>query len=251
LTFEEKGRFKLKQLSASSFEFASCQASVFTPDGGFSAAKIVKQFYPEHEKLFDASPTVLPVPEDAPLEIPRVILQSNSHEWKCQLSPARADIVWARTKSTRSQISLRDFFQKAGSILLEYTGILGTRVGRAAGLATRFCEHETPGVFLARHFCQERWEKQPLDRPENFELHAHKKFVLAKEFQVNSWARNKTGLLAGEPAQKPIVLFEQDINTLAETAADKSFQKDEIIRFLAAVTVESDAILRLYYPDVR
>ncbi|MFH1111230.1 MAG: hypothetical protein V1790_18835 [Planctomycetota bacterium] len=241
----------MQQLTASSFELASCQASVFTPDGGFSAAKIVKLFYPQQESLFDANPTVLPVPEDAPFEIPRVILESASHEWKCQLSPARADVIWARTKSTQTKLQLGEFFQKAGDILIQYTGVLGTRIARAAGLATRFAEHEEPGKFLARHFCQTRWDEKPLNRPENFELHAHKKFLLAGEFQVNSWVRNKTGVLAGEGAQRPILLFEQDINTLAETVADKSFQNDEIIRFLAAVAAEVDVILRYYFPEPR
>jgi len=243
----------VQELTATSFELASCQASVFTPDGGFSAAKILKQFYPLQEAHFDANPTVLPIPEDAPIEIPRVILESASHEWKCQLSPARADVIWARTKSTQTKLQLDEFFQKAGDILIQYIGVLGTRVARVAGLATRFAEREEPGKFLALHFCQTRWDEKPLNRPENFELHAHKKFLLAGEFEVNSWVRNKTGVLAREAAQKPIVLFEQDINTLAETVADKSksFQNEEVTRFLSAVAAEVDAILRLYYPDVR
>ncbi len=241
----------MKPLTASSFELASCQASVFTPDGGFSAAKILKLFYPKQESIFDASPTVLPVPEDAPFEIPRIILESTSHEWKCQLSPARADVIWSRTKLTRDRLQLGEFFEKAGQILLQYTGVLGTRVARAAGLATRFAEHEEPGKFLARHFCQTKWDDKPLNRPENFELHAHKKFLLAGKFQVNSWARSKTGLLTGQGAQKPVVLFEQDINTLAEEVADKNITNEEIERFLAAVAVEADVILRYYYPESR
>ena len=242
---------ELQQLTASGFELASCQASVFTPDGGFSPAKILKQFYPQQSALFDANPTVLPVPEDAPFEIPRVILESASHEWKCQLSPARADVIWARTKSTQTKLSIGEFSAKAGDVLVQYTDVLGTRVARVAGLATRFAEHEKPGEFLARHFCKERWDEKPLNRPENFELHAHKKFLLAGEFQVNSWARSKTGLLAGDTAQKPIVLFEQDINTLAEEARDRSFQNEEIKRFLAAVAEEADVILQLYFPETR
>jgi len=241
----------MKQLAASNFELASCQASVFTPDGGFSAAKIVKLFYAQQEALFDANPTVLPIPEDAPIEIPRVILESASHEWKCQLSPARADVIWARTKSTQTTLQPGAFFRKAGDVLIQYTDVLATRVGRVAGLVTRFAEHEEPGKFLARHFCQTRWNEKPLNRPENFELHAHKKFVLAGEFRVNSWVRNKTGVLAGEGAQKPIVLFEQDINTLAEEAADRSFQNEEIERFLVAIAAEVDVILRYYFPEPR
>jgi len=239
----------MQQLTAASFGLASCQATVFTPDGGFSASKIMKEFYPRHESRFNANPTVLPVPEDAPLEIPRIILEGTSHEWRCQLSPARADVIWRRTQSTAIQVSLSEFFLEAGKILLQYTGLLNTRIGRVSGLTTRFSEHETPGLFLARHFCKERWDTAPFNRPENFELHAHKKFLMAGEFQVNSWVRSKTGLLTDQAAQKPIVLVEQDMNTLAEAVADKNFQEQEVSRFLAAAAAEVDVILRLYYPN--
>jgi len=239
----------VQTLNASSFELASCQATVFTPDGGLSVSKIMTKFYSQHAGVFDGSPIVLPVPQEAPLEIPRIILESTSHEWRCELSPASASITWRRTKATQTPVELVVFFQKAADILLQYSDVLSARVGRVAGLATRFCEHETPALFLARHFCKNRWDEAPLNRPENFELHAHKKFLLAGEFQVNSWARNKTGLLAGETAQKPIVLFEQDINTLAEAVAEKSFQHQEIRRFLAAVATEADVVLRFYFPE--
>ena len=254
LLVRQKGNAKvqeLKQITASDFELASCQASVFTPDGGFSAAKILKLFYPQQSVVFDASPMVLPVPEDAPFEIPRIIFESASHEWKCQLSPVRVDVIWTRTKSTQTKLSIGDFFRKAGEVLIQYADVLGTRVARVAGVAKRFCEHEAPGIYLARHFCKERWDSAPLNRPENFELHAHKTFLLANEFQVNSWARCKTGLLAESAPPKPIVMFEQDMNTLAEAATDKDFQAEEVKRFLLAVAKEADVILRLYFPNPR
>ena len=104
-------------------------------------------------------------------------------------------------------------------------------------------------MFLARHFCKDRWDKAPLNRPENFELHAHKKFALGTDFEVNSWARSKTGKLAGDGDDKLIILFEQDINTLAEGTAERDFSKAEIKKFFGAVASELDSILELYYPE--
>jgi hypothetical protein len=108
--------------------------------------------------------------------------------------------------------------------------------------------YEKPGLFLARHFCKDRWDKAPLNRPENFELHAHKKFTLASGFEVNSWARSKTGKLSGDGDEKLIVLFEQDLNTLAEEASTRNFCEAEIKKFFGAVATELDSILGLYYP---
>ena len=83
----------MERLTASSFELASCQATIFTPDGDLAVSKVMKDLYPSLATLFDGEPTILPpVPEGAPLEIPRIILESTSHEWRCELSPARVNV---------------------------------------------------------------------------------------------------------------------------------------------------------------
>ena len=145
-------------------------------------------------------------------------------------------------------VALGDFFGQAAEILLQYAGQLSPRIARLAALATRFSPQEKPGLFLARHFCKDRWDKAPLNRPENFELHAHKRFTLASGLTVNSWARSKTGKLSGGGDEKLVVLFEQDLNTLAEAASEKEFGKAEIKKFFGAAATELDCILGLYYP---
>lgn len=212
-------------------------------------SKVMTDLYPSLTALSDGEPTILPpIPEGAPLEIPRIILESTSHEWRCELSPARVNVYWRRAKSTGACVALGDFFGKAAEILLQYAGQLSPRIARLAALAARFSPHEKPGLFLARHFCKDRWDKAPLNRPENFELHAHKRFTLASDFTVNSWARSKTGKLSGDGDEKLIVLFEQDLNTLVEEAPGKDFSEEEVKKFFGAVATELDSILGLYYP---
>ena len=239
----------MAELTATSFELASCQATVFTPDGDLAVSKVMRDLYPSLATRFDGEPTILPpVPEGAPLEIPRIILESKSHEWRCEFSPARVNVYWRRAKSTVACVALGDFFAEAAKILLQYAAQLSPRIARLAALSTRFSPHGKPGLFLARHFCKDRWDKAPLNRPENFELHAHKRFTLTSDFTVNSWARSKTGKVSGEGDEKLIVLFEQDLNTLAEEAPGKDFSEAEVKRFFGAVATELDRILELYYP---
>ena len=175
----------MEELTASSFELASCQVTVFTPDGDLAVSKVMKDLYPSLAARFDGDPTILPpVPEAAPLEIPRIILESTSHEWRCEFSPARVSVFWHRAKSTEVCVALGDFFQRGVGILLQYAAQLSPRIARLAALTTRFSVQEEPGLFLARHFCKDRWDKAPLNRPENFELHAHKRFTLASDLRV-------------------------------------------------------------------
>ena len=229
---------------------ASCQATAFTPAGDLSVTKALSEFCPRFASLFDGEPIVLPpISEGAPPEVPRIILESRNHEWRCELLPERANVFWRKTQAASEDIGLSEFFEKAVDVLLHYAELVGARVGRLSAVATRFAKHETPGLFLARHFCKERWDRAPLNRPENFELHAHKRFALSGNFQVNSWARSKTGKLATEADQTTIVVFEQDINTLSEESSTKSFTAQETKGFFQAARTELDTILHLYYPE--
>jgi hypothetical protein len=88
---------------------------------------------------------------------------------------------------------------------------------------------------------------RPLNRPESFELHAHKRFAM-DGFQVNSWVRNKTGRVSIDQDPEAIVLVEQDINTTPEDIQSRSFSSEEIRRFFVTAASELESILRLYYP---
>ena len=143
----DEGWLHVEELTASSFKLASCQATVFTPDGDLAVGKVMKDLYPSLAILFDGEPTILPpVPEGAPLEVPRIILESTSHEWRCELSPARVNLYWRRAKSTEVCVTLSDFFGKAAEILLQYAGLLSPRIARLAALASRFSPHCPPEI---------------------------------------------------------------------------------------------------------
>ena len=122
------------------------------------------------------------------------------------------------------------------------------RIGRFGAIRNVYTVNENPGVLLARHFCKDTWDEAPLNRPENFELHAHKVFSLFDSLPVNSWVRNKTGNLTQGNDKKRIVLVEQDINTLTEKAKKKSFDSGQIASFFQRAASEFDTILNQYYP---
>ncbi|MCH8251700.1 MAG: hypothetical protein IID36_04535 [Planctomycetes bacterium] len=239
----------MQELTADNFQLASCQATIFTPDGDLAVSKVMKDLYPSLTTLFDGALTTLgTIPQGAPPEIPRIIIESKSHEWRCEFSSARVNVHWRRAKSTGACVAIGDFFEKAVGILLQYAALLSPRIARLAALTTRFSVREEPGLFLARHFCKDRWDKAPLNRPENFELHAHKRYTLADDFTVNSWAKSKTGKLSEAGDEKLIVLFEQDLNTLKEDATEKDFGEADVKKFFGAAANELDSILELYYP---
>lgn len=117
---------------------------------------------------------------------------------------------------------------------------------RVAAVVTRYGAQADPGLFLARHFCQDRWHQAPLNRPESFELHAHKSYE-HKGFTVNSWFRAKSGLMTEPAASTKVVLAEQDLNTVPR---EKALSDDEISAFFAVCPAELDHVLALYFPEV-
>jgi hypothetical protein len=63
---------------------------------------------------------------------------------------------------------------------------------------------------------------------------------------MNSWVRCKTGHRIAD--QAPLVLVEQDINTLASDAESRSFGADQVRTFFDAIVEEAEEILRKYFP---
>lgn len=69
--------------------------------------------------ILDGDPTVLPIPNDAPLEIPRIILTSKSKVFSCNISPERIDFVINKSKAieTQSNFNLEEEIIKKSVIL--------------------------------------------------------------------------------------------------------------------------------------
>ncbi|MBE3063592.1 MAG: hypothetical protein IMZ69_01075 [Spirochaetes bacterium] len=233
-------------VTAREFQSASCQATLFTPDAEVSAGQLVTRLLPQWIGRFDAEPTVLPSAEGLPKDLPRVILEARSGEWRCEIASTRINIVWRRPATEQSPPSLTDLYEDLARLLLEYKRFLDSRVARLAAVINRFLPHDAPARFLATHFCREEWLIAPFNRPESFELHAHKTYALTSQLSVNSWVRNKTGTLTTNA--RPIILVEQDINTLKEEASNREFSEEEIEQFFHSVVPGFDETLALYYP---
>jgi hypothetical protein len=241
--------FSVKNMiSAQDFKISSCQAVLFTPDEGVSIRKFLDTLAKNWSKRFDSDPVILPGADTAPRELPRVLLRSNGADWRCQIGPARLDVFWQKTGPDVPSPSLSEFLREASDLVSEYKRVFDVRAARLATVVARYVHHESPGLFLARHFCQDRWLKAPLNRPESFELHARKAYVMAGLCTINSWVRNKTGVVPAE-SNKSIILVEQDLNTLAEEVSGRAFSEEQIRSFFSAASTELDNILFLYYPE--
>ena len=230
---------------AKEFNILSIQFSIFTPALLFSPNKILGNLMSKFPGTFDGKTAVLPLPPNAPKEIPRLILPSFDEKVKLEISENRVNF-FRYLKENDILVDKNSFFKLCSDVYEEYVKCTSAKVGRLALVIVKFLENSSPGLTLAQHFCKENLIEEPFNRPENFEIHSHKKYELAG-FEVNSWVRCKSGILKKD--NKPIILAEQDINTLSEKLEQNEFSLEQIRSFVEITASEQEAILGKYFPE--
>jgi hypothetical protein len=233
-------------LRINDFIFSSLQGTLFAHFSWAVNAKKLSAILSLFSDTFDSAPLVLPVPEDAPLEIPRVILRSNDKQWTLEIAANRVNYRWTQMAEAQHQ-GVKDFADILTHFVQVLLGIEPTRVGRIACIAARYLLAERPASLLSRHFCKENWLERALPDSEAFELHSLRKTRIGQKFDVNSWIRFKSGQLAiPSTPVRPIVLVEQDINTLAETEGIAEYKYEEVVSFYSLVEVELENRFRSF-----
>ena len=170
---------------------------------------------------------------------------SSDQRIRLSISEARADFV--RYRDEDDTLIDKDAFAKLCSdVYREYMESTSARVGRIAFVSIKYLMNDCPGLTLAQNFCKGNLLEEPFNRPENFEIHSHKKYIL-DDFNVNSWVRCKSGIL--QPGDVPIILAEQDINTVSEELANNEFSLEEISSFVKLAVSEQETILVKYFPE--
>lgn len=237
-------------IKASCFEYLSYQAVVFTPELQLNINRVIAELVGKYSDRFNGDPVVIPIPPDAPREIPRIILKNQDESWKAQFSSTRLDIIWLRNYLKNDVLDITDFLNYSDKIFSSYRELTKTRFGRLALIINRIQKSSDPGKELASHFCKQQWlQSKALNRPENFELHAFKKYKVNEEIgEVNSWIRHKTVRVKVDMTNiANAISVEQDLNTLQERNEPDDYESLRKIFFKTAPN-EMGKIFALYYP---
>ena len=242
-------------IRASAFHFRQYQTATYYANMQLAVGKVMPRLLGDLSDVLDRDPITVPVPDEAPIEIPVIILSNKDQSIRMQISRARADVYWHR-KQANADMDLNEFCDFAQRAINSYQEATQVLPGRIALVVHRAQPDENPAKALAAHFCRptllldEPGRKGPLNRPEKFELHAHKTFGLDR-FAVNSWVRCKTGTIREGTEEHPAILVEQDLNTLAERLTDTEFSMMDIRDFHRLAIRELEVILRIYFPEAQ
>ena len=233
---------------ASDFKLVSAHAVIFTPGvGAFSQNTFLSHVLGQFATRYDAPVQAFPLPETAPVEFPRVILQSNDNAWRLQAGPSRIDSL-----CFAGNLPVQDIVRECAEVLASYVRSKPVPVGRVALILTRINETANPTQELINRFCSESSRSKPFNRSEGFEVHNHKIYQpQGIQLLVNSWVRCRAGKVGTiqNPTLRPAITVEQDINT-SEDVNQRRFNADEIISYFERVGVEADNIMHLYFPNL-
>src|SRR3989344_5126864 len=94
-----------------SVQIALFLATVDLTDRLLVASKINKKL----DNFFNGQPVLLPIPNDAPPEIPRIILKTRDEEFSLQISASRVDLFFRN--ATNKDIKYQEVFVKLKTML--------------------------------------------------------------------------------------------------------------------------------------
>src|SRR5438445_6676376 len=181
-------------LTSKSFRLIAVQAVIFTADhGAFTPSSVLASTLGRYSQRFNGPVQALPLPEDVPVEVPRVLLRSSDQAWSLQAGPARIDSVWHLRDF--SSAAPNDVIIRCSEVLLHYVESTHARVSRLALVTTRAVPVSEPARLLVSHFCNEAAQQRLFRNSVTFEVHNHKQYTLPGGPQINSWVRCKSGQL--------------------------------------------------------
>ncbi len=170
--------------------------------------KIAELFNKQFGKVFDGSPTILPIPDDAPQEIPRVILNTKNGVFTCNIAINRVDLIY------KSQII--DEYDSFGKFLKDFSILIdkliqGTflliegNLNRVGLIINYAADPKTNTIDFLRSNFLKRSNKEEKD------IQVHKRYeAKLVNLKINNWLR----IISRKPElKKSPLLIISDINT--------------------------------------
>lgn len=231
------------------FRIIKFLSAVFTPELDITNHLKFLNFVDETlgDKL-DGAPTILPLPQGAPGEIPRIQLTSSDKKWSLNISLVRTDLFYINPSiSDEEMIEISDFSAISSDFFSEYQEKLDLRVQRLAFVTERILPESKTSDYIIDKFCKEEYKKEgrPFNNVKKFEIHSLKKYEW-ENFHLNSWVRIKSIDYESDTII-PTVLLINDLNTLSlKEDLDKTFLSNDIRKYFERIPDHLRGILLKY-----
>ena len=194
--------------------------------------------------LYNGQPMILPIPQDAPSEIPRIILKNANKSYACNISQDRIDFTFSRKEA---HATLQDVSNTFLNHLISHVEVINNnlrvsiiRVGVVVTLIFPLKESSNKFVsekFLKEHLFENSYEVQ---------IGILKREQLAG-FETNCWFKMNTLRNKKDQSDDRALLIAYDVNTLPEKLFD--LNRDQVsIFYNSSIKYISDS-LKVYFME--
>ncbi len=223
-----------------SFKVQKIQLALFPKNFNLvDKVKVANDLKVKTESLFDGESTILPLPIDAPLEIPRIILQSKDNSFSCNIAIPRIDFFQQVNEKQKFEVVKENYLAKAKQIysyFLEDPDLIIGRIGFVVDFIADLTE--SSNKKLQNQLLKETCYFAKSEKMKGISL------VFTEENTVdNSWEINKLIKIdslrkATESANDKRLALRYDINTVPEKINEYNLTVKNIEKILYEASKE-------------
>lgn len=224
------------------------QAAIFTP-GIDLLNKIVlsDQIIKNTKNLFDRDPIILPIPVDAPAQVPRIILKSKNESYSMNISLNRFDF-YRTERSAKNGLPIKEiseikdsYLNKIASITEAIKKVAGVRIVRLGLVMTL----QARGKEKAIIFISKSYLKQGRTTENVFDINLGiLKRANISGYNANVWFRINPLRMTADLSDDRLLSTVFDINTLPEEMLDLT--ANGVCNFYASAISHIESKSKLY-----
>ena len=192
--------------------------------------------------LLEKDPTILPIPDDAPSNIPRIMLSNKSEEYKCNIAANRIDFFYEEKKEPKPlKESFNQFYPNYKKFFTTLKSEFNPQISRLALISKLISFlNESSNNLIKNTFLKEKIFGDTY----NLEI-----IILYKEkvdtLKINRLIRIKSLRKKDPPESDMALRSEIDINTLPGIIGD--YSKEEIDKIYKLFLDKIDYSINLYF----
>lgn len=231
----EKAEFRIYEL----------QLTIFTPNIFFKKNKILKDIMESYSDKFDGDFISLPIPDNAPKEIPRLILSDSDKKYRFEVAESRANFHIFSKETFEIESNLKLHLNFYFQLIDKYIKSTNAIIGRMAIVINKIIEKENPTNFLVKYFLDKKFYKNiHFNNLNDFELN-FRKIIPLNKINVNCWVRcrNSKAIVRNKKRFDSILVM-QDINTLSEELEQKNYSIKNLEEFVKIAFDKHSEILK-------
>ena len=225
------------------------QTAFFTPglvltDKLIQSSEIIK----ETGSLFNGDPIILPIPNDAPAEFPRMILKSKDERYILEIKSSRIDFIVKDEKNDKPQknypaLFIKDYQDKLQSVSLAIINIFKAKIVRLGYvLSLQFKVDNAVEIVKKSYIKKNKFIEDTFD----FNIGFLNKITI-NNLDTNIWFRTNALRSPEKDKDNKVLSVMFDTNTVPEKILDLTQQ--DVIGFAQTTNEYIDKNLKNYLPE--